>query len=262
MSTAVVEAVELGKSFGGLRATDSVSLAMHKGEVHALIGPNGAGKSTLINQLTGELSPDSGRILIHGRDVTRQGVAGRARAGLARSYQITSLFLDFSVLDNVAIAAQSALPHSFRFFGDARRDEGLRRPAREILERMALAARADVPAAELSYGEQRQLELAMVLATRPQALLLDEPTAGMAHEESAAIIRLLGGLKRDHAILLVEHDMNAVFALADRISVLVYGRIVATGAPDEIRGNAEVRRAYLGERGPVRRARPPGSRDV
>jgi branched-chain amino acid transport system ATP-binding protein len=247
MTAAMVETRDLCKSFGGVIATDHVSLSLRHGQIHAVIGPNGAGKTTLINQLSGELRPDAGRILLEGQDVTRQPTAARACRGLARSFQITSVFQDFTVLDNVAMAVQATQRHSFRFWRDARKDERLRAPARAALAETGLQARADTCAAELSHGEQRQLELAMVLATRPRVLLLDEPMAGMGQEESGRIIGLLVKLKPDYAILLVEHDMTAVFATADLITVLVYGRVLASGTPEEIRANPEVRRAYLGE---------------
>jgi branched-chain amino acid transport system ATP-binding protein len=247
MTTALVEARDLCKRFGGVTATDHVSLSFHRGQIHALIGPNGAGKTTLINLLSGELSSDAGQILLAGEDITHRKTAARARIGLARSFQITSVFQDFTVLENVALAAQATQRHSFRFWRDARKDKGLRNAARETLARIGLELRADTCAAELSHGEHRQLELAMALATRPRILLLDEPMAGMGHEESLQIIRLLRELKPDYAILLVEHDMNAVFAMADVITVLVYGRVIACGTPEEIRANAEVRLAYLGE---------------
>ena len=248
MAEALVQATGLCKHFGGVVATDNVTLALSRGEVHAIIGPNGAGKTTLINQLTGELFPDAGTIVLDGRDITREPPAARARAGLARAYQIVSVFPPFSVLQNVALAVQATQAHSFRFWREAARDERLLAPARAILERLGLEARAGSPASQLSHGEQRQLELAMALATRPRVLLLDEPTAGMGQEESRRIIGLLAALKSDYAILLVEHDMNAVFALADVVTVLVYGRIVASGAAEEIRANPEVRKAYLGEK--------------
>jgi len=244
---ALVEVVDLVKTFGGLVATDEVSLTLHQGEIHAVIGPNGAGKTTLISQLSGRLKPSGGKILISGRDVTNLPVAARSRMGLARSFQITSLFFDFTALDNVAIAVQASRGHSFRFWRDVTTDEAIYGPARQFLSRLGLEARAQVPAGDLSYGEQRQLELAMALATKPRVLLLDEPMAGMGHDESAKIIALLREIKNDYAILLVEHDMKAVFALADRITVLVNGAVLASGPPESIRGNPEVRRAYLGE---------------
>jgi len=247
MSAPLLEVRGLIKRFGGLVATDQLDLDIESGEIHALIGPNGAGKTTLIGQLTGELRPDGGRIAFEGRDITRLPSHRRAHLGLARSFQITSVFLNFTTLDNVALAVQAHDGHSFRLWRPARRDPRLREPAMAALEHVGLAGRAEAPASSLSHGEHRQLEIAMALATAPRLLLLDEPTAGMGAEESARMIELLGGLKSEQTILLVEHDMDAVFALADRITVLVYGRPIATGAPAEIRANAEVREAYLGE---------------
>src|SRR5207244_2728408 len=214
-------------------------------ETLAIIGPNGAGKTTLIAQLSGDLAPDAGTIVFTGRDVTALDAPARSRLGLARSFQITSVFRDFTALDNVALAVQAHAGHSFRFWYAAQRDPRLREPAQAVLREVGLAARADVMAAALSHGEKRSLEIAMTLAMRPRLLLLDEPTAGMGPEESAAMVRLLAGLKGRLAIVLVEHDMDAVFALADRITVMVYGRVIASGAPEAIRGDAEVRRAYL-----------------
>jgi len=237
----------LTKRFGGVVASDDVVLGVERGELHAIIGPNGAGKTTLIGQLTGELTPNSGRIQFDGADITALPVHRRSALGLARSFQITSLFLDFTALDNVALAVQAHAGHSFRFWRNARLEAGLREPARAALERVGLASRADVVVANMSHGEHRQLEIAMALATNPRMLLLDEPMAGMGPEESARMVAILRELKRDLTILLIEHDMEAVFALADRISVLVYGRVIATDAPAAIRANAEVRAAYLGE---------------
>ena len=241
----------LVKRFGGLVATDQVSLEVLPGELHAIIGPNGAGKTTLIGQLTGELRPDSGSVRFQGRDITGLPVHQRSHLGLARSFQVTSIFLDFTALDNVALAVQAHNGHSFRFWRAARREQALRTPARAALERVGLGARADVVASALSHGEHRQLEIAMALATQPKMLLLDEPMAGMGPDESARMVGFLRTLKGGVTILLIEHDMDAVFALADRISVLVYGRIIATGRPDEIRLNADVRQAYLGDTVPV-----------
>jgi branched-chain amino acid transport system ATP-binding protein len=243
----MLETRDLYKHFGGLVATDRVSLSIRQGELHAVIGPNGAGKTTLIAQLAGELRPDGGAILFDGRDVTRMPVQRRAAAGLARSFQITSVFPSFSALANVALAVQAHAGHSFRFWKPAARDGALTGPAREALELVGLGPRADVPAELLSHGEQRQLEIAMALATRPRMLLLDEPMAGMGPAEGASMVDLLGKLKRRYTILLIEHDMDAVFALADWITVLVHGAVIATGSPDEIRSDREVRRAYLGE---------------
>jgi branched-chain amino acid transport system ATP-binding protein len=247
MADALLEVRGLMKSFGGLLATNRVDLAIPTGETHAIIGPNGAGKTTLIAQLAGDLAPDGGTIAFAGRDVTALSAAARSHLGLARSFQITSVFRDFTALDNVALAVQAHAGHSFRFWRAARADVALREPARAVLASVGLAARADVVAANLAHGEQRQLEIAMALATRPRLLLLDEPMAGMGPEESQRMIEFLRTLKGTQTMLLVEHDMDAVFALADRISVMVYGRIIASGAPAAIRENAEVREAYLGE---------------
>jgi branched-chain amino acid transport system ATP-binding protein len=237
----------LSKRFGGLLASDRVDLDVVRGETHAIIGPNGAGKTTLIGQLAGDLRPDAGAIRFAGRDVTRLDAPLRSRLGLARSFQITSIFRDFSALDNVALAVQAHRGASLRFWRSARAEPALREPARLVLDAVGLGARADVLAAKLAHGEQRQLEIAMALATEPRLLLLDEPVAGMGLEESQRMVRFLGTLKGRITIVLVEHDMDAVFSLADRISVMVYGRIIATGTPPEIRGNEQVRRAYLGE---------------
>ncbi|MEK7686911.1 MAG: ABC transporter ATP-binding protein [Pseudomonadota bacterium] len=235
------------KRFGGLVATDTVSIDVRPGEIHALIGPNGAGKTTLVGQLTGNLAPDAGTIHFAGRDVTRLPTHARVRLGLARSFQITSVLREFTALENVALAVQAHAGHSFHFLADVRRDETLRAPARQGLEAVGLGARADTLASVLSHGEQRQLEIAMALAGDPKLLLLDEPMAGMGVEESQRMIGFLQALKGRRAMLLIEHDMDAVFQLADRITVLVYGRAIASGTPDEIRANAEVRQAYLGD---------------
>jgi branched-chain amino acid transport system ATP-binding protein len=247
MADALLAARGLTKIFGGLVATNRVDMDVLTGETHAVIGPNGAGKTTLIAQLAGELSADEGTISFDGRDVTRLNAPARSRLGLARSFQITSIFGEFSALDNVALAVQAHAGHSFRFWRAARGERDLREPARAMLDTVGLGARADVIAATLAHGEQRQLEIAMALATGPRLLLLDEPMAGMGPDESQRMIRFLRALKARHTILLVEHDMDAVFALADRISVMVYGTLIATGTPEEIRANAEVREAYLGE---------------
>jgi branched-chain amino acid transport system ATP-binding protein len=238
---------KLVRRFGGILATDQVTLDVAKGELHAIIGPNGAGKTTLISQLTGHLAPNSGSIFFAGRDITDVPAHRRCTLGLARSFQITSLLPDFTAADNVALAAQAHDGHSFRFWGNARKEQGLRDAAKAALERVGLAARADVPVSKLSHGEQRELELAVALATRPQLLLLDEPMAGLGITESARMVKLLSELRKEVTIVLVEHDMEAVFALADRISVLVYGRVIASGAPSDIRQNEEVKRAYLGD---------------
>ena len=246
MSGVLLHIEHLRKAFGALVATDDVTLDVREGETHALIGPNGAGKTTLIGQLSGTLRPDAGAIRFAGEDVTRLPAHRRARKGLARSFQITSLYLEFTALENVALAVQAQSGRT-GLWRDARKDPSLILPSKEILEEVGLAGRGHVLAANLAHGEQRQLEMAMVLATRPRLLLLDEPMAGMGHDESQKMIGLLERLKRRQSILLVEHDMDAVFRLADRIAVLVYGRVIAVGSPQEIKGNEEVRRAYLGE---------------
>jgi branched-chain amino acid transport system ATP-binding protein len=247
VADALLEIERLSKRFGGVVASDAIALAIPQGELHAIIGPNGAGKTTLISQLAGEIAPDAGHIRFAGRDITGLPIFRRSQLGLARSFQITSLFLDFTVLDNVALAVQAHAGHSFRFWRDARSQSELRTPARAALARVGLAGRADVVVSNLSHGEHRQLEIAMALATTPRMLLLDEPMAGMGPDESARVVKTLRELKRELTILLIEHDMEAVFALADRITVLVYGRIIASGTPEAIRANAEVRQAYLGE---------------
>ncbi|HRA77199.1 MAG TPA: ABC transporter ATP-binding protein [Burkholderiaceae bacterium] len=236
----------LVKSFGALRVTDDVSLTVRAGEVHALIGPNGAGKSTLIAQVSGELLPDFGEILVDGRPIAAMPAHRRAAAGLARSFQISQVFPEFDVEDNVAMAVQARSPGGLDIWRSARRDPRLRGPAREAVARVGLGERAGVRVSELAHGEKRQLELAMALALDTSILLLDEPMAGMSAEESRRMAGLLAELKRDYAILLVEHDMDVVFALADRITVLVYGRVIFTGTPEAVRASAEVRSAYLG----------------
>jgi branched-chain amino acid transport system ATP-binding protein len=238
---------KLVRRFGGITATDHVSLDVAQGELHAIIGPNGAGKTTLISQLTGHLSPHSGNVSLAGRDITHMPAYRRCALGLARSFQITSLLLDFTAADNVALAAQAHHGHSFRFFGDARKEKGLRDMAQAALQRVGLAERANILVSKLSHGEQRELELAVALATKPQLLLLDEPMAGLGVTESARMVKLLQELRKEVTIVLVEHDMEAVFALADRITVLVYGRVIASGRPSDIRQNDEVKRAYLGD---------------
>jgi branched-chain amino acid transport system ATP-binding protein len=243
----LLEARGLVRRFGGIVATDNLDLQVLPGEIHAVIGPNGAGKTTLVAQLSGELKPSAGTVIFAGQDVTALPVEARSRHGLARSFQITSIFRGLTALENVALSIQAHDGHSFRFWADARADQLLREPALRILDRVGLAPRAHVTAANLAHGEQRQLEIAMALATAPRMLLLDEPMAGMGREESARMVALLRGLKGEETILLVEHDMDAVFALADRITVLVYGRAIASGTPAEIRADAAVREAYLGE---------------
>ncbi|MGH8740447.1 MAG: ABC transporter ATP-binding protein [Burkholderiales bacterium] len=247
MTEPLLRVCELRKSFGALRASDGITFDVQPGETHAVIGPNGAGKTTFISQLAGNLRPDSGRIAFAGEDITALPAPRRARKGLARSFQITSVYPEFSALQNVALAIQAHAGHSFRFWRDARRDPALTLPAEKVLREVGLGERIHILAANLAHGEQRQLEVAMALATGPRLLLLDEPMAGMGTEESQRMIALLSSLKRKQTIILVEHDMDAVFRLADRISVLVYGRVIATGAPEEVRANPEVRAAYLGE---------------
>ena len=242
----MLEVRGLTKQFGALRASDGIDFDVAEGETHAVIGPNGAGKTTFISQLAGNLRPDSGTVRFAGADITALPAPRRARLGLARSFQITSLYPDFSALHNVALAIQAHSGHSFRFWRDARSDPALIEPARKVLNEVGLSTRVNVLAANLAHGEQRQLEMAMALATRPRLLLLDEPMAGMGTDESLRMIALLASLKRKHTIILVEHDMDAVFRLADRISVLVYGRVIATDTPEKIRRNEEVRQAYLG----------------
>jgi branched-chain amino acid transport system ATP-binding protein len=248
MSTALLSVAGLTKRFGGLVATNNLDLDVAPGETHAIIGPNGAGKTTLIAQLQGEIRPDAGTISFGARDITREPAHRRAQLGLARSFQITSIFPAFTTLANVALGVQSIGGHSFRFFAPAVEDRALTAPAREALDIVGLTPRANVLADDLSHGEKRQLELAMALAMRPKLLLLDEPMAGMGRQDGARMTRILAGLKRTYAMLLIEHDMDTVFALADRITVLVAGRAIASGAPDAIRANADVRAAYLGHK--------------
>jgi branched-chain amino acid transport system ATP-binding protein len=242
----MLEVRNLSKSFGALKASDGIDFDVREGETHAVIGPNGAGKTTFISQLAGNLRPDTGSVRFAGEDITALPAPQRARKGLARSFQITSVYPDFSVLHNVALAVQA---HSGRigFWRDARSDPSLTSPAERVLEEVGLLPRKGVLAANLAHGEQRQLEVAMALATSPRLLLLDEPMAGMGIEESQRMIELLSRLKQSKTIILVEHDMDAVFRLADRISVLVYGRVIATDTPERIKMNEEVRKAYLGE---------------
>lgn len=242
----LLKIVGVSKSFGALVASNNVSIDIEPGEIHAVIGPNGAGKTTLVAQICGQLQPDAGSIYFDGRDITFLQQDKRPALGLVRSFQITSIFPDFSVLENVAIAVQLNAGHSFHFFGDAGRDAALNEPALDHLKTVGLEALAEMPAYALAHGQQRQLELAMALALKPKMLVLDEPMAGMGPDETAHVITLLGELKSTVTMLLVEHDMDAVFRLADRISVLVYGKIIATGLPEEIRNNADVLEAYLG----------------
>jgi len=243
----------LVRRFGGIVATDNLSLDVAKGELHAIIGPNGAGKTTLISQLTGQLLPNSGTIHFAGEDITRLPAWRRSALGLARSFQITSLLPDFTAADNVALAAQAHDGHSFHFWGNARKESHLRQAALAALDRVGLGNRAETVVSKLSHGEQRELELAVALATKPQLLLLDEPMAGLGATESARMVKLLRELRREVTIVLVEHDMDAVFALADRITVLVYGRVIASDEPAAIRKHEEVKRAYLGDQHVVTR---------
>ncbi|MDI4633672.1 ABC transporter ATP-binding protein [Pelomonas sp. V22] len=245
MAEPLLQVQGLVKRFGALLATDSASFEVREGEVHAVIGPNGAGKTTLIHQLSGALQPDQGQVLFAGQDLTRADMAAHVAAGLARSYQITSIFRKLTVLDNLRLALQARRPP--RWFGVVERDEALRHEAGHLLAQVGLSAQASAVAGALAHGEQRQLELALALATKPRLLLLDEPMAGMGPEEGLQMVELLQRLKGQVTLLLVEHDMDAVFRLADRISTLVAGRVIATGSPAYIREHPEVRKAYLGE---------------
>jgi branched-chain amino acid transport system ATP-binding protein len=247
VAEAVLRIEDLRKNFGALAVTDGVTLDVAPGELHAVIGPNGAGKTTLINQISGFLAPQSGRIRFGGRDITALPVDARARLGLARSFQITSILPGFSALENVALAVQARSGSSFRFVGRAAREAPLNRPARAALEEVGLGDRIDVPAGALAHGEKRALEMAIALAMAPKLILLDEPMAGTGREETERLTALLARLKGRFAMILVEHDMTAVFALADRISVMIYGRILASGSPEVVRNDARVIAAYLGD---------------
>ena len=247
MADPVLRLEALKKAFGGLVVTDDVTLEVMPGELHAIIGPNGAGKTTLINQICGQLTPDDGKIVFAGQNVTALPVQARAALGLARTFQITSILPRFSVLENVALAVQARSGTSFRFFGRAADEEALNTPALAALAQVGLAERADVPAGELSHGEKRALELAIALAMEPKLLLLDEPMAGTGRDETERLVAALRGLKGRFPMVLVEHDMGAVFALADRISVLIYGKILASGTPAQVRADPAVVTAYLGE---------------
>ena len=247
MPEPILEIQGLSKRFGAVVASDEVTLDLVPGEIHALIGPNGAGKSTVIKQIAGEVRQDKGSIRFAGRDIGRLDVVARAQLGLARTFQVSSVAPEFSTLQNVMLAVQSVERKTFRFFKPALRDASLVEAAMSYLVRLLLDDRADVPAANLSHGERRALEIAIALALRPKAFLLDEPMAGMGPENTEKLVEILDGLRAEAPILLVEHDMDAVFALADRISVIVYGRIIASGTPNDIRANEEVRRAYLGD---------------
>ncbi|WP_417667215.1 ABC transporter ATP-binding protein [Roseibium sp.] len=247
MTAPILELKNLNKAYGALVVTKDVSLDVRPGEIHGVIGPNGAGKTTLIGQISGATASDSGFVIFGGTDVTGWPVAARAHAGLGRTFQITAILPEFSVLENVALGVQAHEGHSFRFFGNAARERRLNDKAIAILSDVGLESRAELRAGSLSHGEKRMLELALALAVAPKLLLLDEPMAGTGPDETARLIEILQGLKQRCPMLLVEHDMDAVFQLADRISVLVYGEIVASGTPDEIRSDPKVREAYLGE---------------
>jgi len=247
MSAPLLQVESLTKRFGGVVAADGIALDLPAGEFHAVIGPNGAGKSTLVALLCGEVAPENGSVRFDGAEITRLSADRRSRLGLARSFQITSLFPEFTALDNVALAVQARAGHSFHFWKDARRDPSLREPALQALAAVGLEARANHRVDRLSHGEHRQLEIAVALASKPRLLLLDEPMAGLGPDETARMTALLRKLKGIVTVLLIEHDMETVFALADRITVLVYGRVIASGDPAAIRADAAVREAYLGE---------------
>ena len=246
MRDALLAIEGLSKRYGALAVSDDVTLDIARGETHALIGPNGAGKTTLIHQLSGLLPSDRGRVLLDGEDISQIDMARRVKKGLARSFQITSILAGYTVLENVALAVQARSGSSFRFLQPAAQERELNEAAMRSLAQVGLEPRAGVRAGSLSHGEKRLLELAIAIATAPKVLLLDEPLAGLGPEESRAVIAMLGRLKSAFTIVLVEHDMDAVFALADRISVLVYGRIIATGTPAQIAADEAVRAAYLG----------------
>ena len=246
-TAALLHLDQLVKRYGGLVATDHLSLSVKQGEIHAIIGPNGAGKTTLIHQISGAIAPNAGRILFNGQDITRVAMHERVKLGLARSYQITNIFHAYSVLDNIALAVQARRGSSMRFWKPAIKDRALFDEAGAIGERVGLGARLDAIAGNLAHGEQRQLEVGLALATLPKLLLLDEPMAGMGPDESGRLIALIKNLPKEIGVVLIEHDMDAVFQLAERISVLVAGRIIATGTPDQIRNDVEVKKAYLGD---------------
>ncbi|MCF3974810.1 ABC transporter ATP-binding protein [Paracoccus salsus] len=243
----LLEVRNLRKSYGALKVTDDLDLTVDEGELHAIIGPNGAGKTTLISQLAGQAGSDGGSVRFAGTEMMGMPMHRRVRAGMSRSFQITSILPGFSVLENVAAAVQARSGSSFRFFAPVSKEQALNDAALAVLARVGIADRAFFRAGSLSHGEKRQLELAIALATRPRLLLLDEPLAGTSGQEADRLVEVMRGLKRDVTLVLIEHDMDAVFALADRISVLVYGRIIATGRPEQIRDDARVRTAYLGE---------------
>jgi branched-chain amino acid transport system ATP-binding protein len=247
MTEPLLQTRAICKSFGALKASHNVSLTLHPGEIHALIGPNGAGKSTLIAQISGALRPDSGSVHFAGQDVTALSTVARARMGLGRTFQISALPMAFTVLQNAVLGALGQRGKAFRFFGNVMKDKALLASAEEALEQVGLSEYRTFVTAELSHGQRRQLEVAVALTLKPKVFLMDEPMAGLGTEGSQRLTGFLDTLRHRAPILLVEHDMDAVFALADRVSVLVYGEVIATGTPDEIRANAEVRRAYLGE---------------
>ena len=247
MAEPLLSATKLTRRFGGLTAVDAVTLDLQVGEVHAVIGTNGAGKSTLVNMLSGELPVSEGTIRFDGRDITRWSQPHRARAGIGRSYQRTTVFPEFSVLENTRLCAQAMVPHPLRVWQSAKACGESLAAAREALQAAGLADAADRSAGTLSHGAKRQLEIAMCLATRPRVLLLDEPLAGMGAEETTRMLDLLAALKTTHAVLLIEHDMDAVFRIADRITVMVNGAVIASDAPAAIRGNRDVQVAYLGD---------------
>ncbi len=249
MAEVALRARGLQKRFGGLKAVSDVSIDVHVGEIHAVIGPNGAGKSTLINLLSGELFVNGGAITLGDADITRLATDRRARAGLGRAYQKTTIFPKFTVHENVRLAAQAHSPRPLRMFGAVRNDADVHRQAALAIGKAGLTARTQVVAEQLSHGEQRQLEIAMVLATDPRIILLDEPLAGMGQSEARGIIDLIASLKDGRAVLIVEHDMDAVFALADRLTVMHDGQVIATGLPREVRRHPAVRAAYLGDHG-------------
>lgn len=246
-ATPLLQIDTLVKRFGALTATDHASLQVHQGEVHALIGPNGAGKTTLIHQISGALQPDFGRLLLNGADITRLPMHARVKRGLARSYQITNVFLRLSVQDNLALALQAVVGSSMRFWRPVHTETQRLQAAAEVAARVGLQAQLQRTAGALSHAEQRQLEVGLALASRPQLLVLDEPLAGMGPDESQRMLVLLQSLRAETTLLLVEHDMDAVFQLADTISVLVAGRVIASGQPDAIRQSDDVKRAYLGD---------------
>ncbi len=248
MAEAILQVRNLTKHFGGLAAVENVSLEVRTGELHAVIGPNGAGKSTLINLLSGELLASSGEIRFHGREIGSLAPEQRSRRGIGRSFQKTNIFPGFTALENCRLAAQSREPHPWRWLRDAQSYESIMSKGQQALAAVELSERASDFAFALSHGEQRQLEIAMCLATEPQLLLLDEPLAGMGAEESLKMVQLIKALNTTHAVLLVEHDMDAVFQLAQRLTVMIDGRLLATGSAEQIRANRDVQIAYLGER--------------